>query len=133
MTKTTAKKGMIEFKTGHAKLDFDYDYLQSINYDDKRKLKEVIETLFNVNKELGKEYNKRFATISEDIIKLANDNKAKPIYELTLDKYGHITGYKKVSRDLLFIGELPIDIDNQCYTVDMVLDEKKIEAMNSLD
>jgi hypothetical protein len=55
MTKTTAKKGMIECKTGHSKNDFDYDYLQSINYDDKRKLKEVIETLFSVNTSLAKE------------------------------------------------------------------------------
>jgi hypothetical protein len=28
---------------------------------------------------------------------------------------------------------LPKDIDNGCYTVDMKLDEKKQEALNSLD
>jgi len=55
MTETTAKKGMLKYKKGHSKNDFDYGYLQEINYDDKRLMKEVIETLFSVNKSLGKE------------------------------------------------------------------------------
>jgi len=57
MTETTAKKGMTRYKKGHSKNEFDYDFLQSINYDDKRLLKEVIETLFNVNKSLGEKIN----------------------------------------------------------------------------
>ena len=36
MTRTTAKKGMVEYKKGHAKEDFDFGYLSDINYDDKR-------------------------------------------------------------------------------------------------
>lgn len=46
MTRTTAKKGMVEFKIGYAKDDFDFGYLSAINYDDNRKLVQVIEALF---------------------------------------------------------------------------------------
>lgn len=52
MTETTAKKGMTRYKTGYSKSDFNYDYVASVNYDEKRTLKQVIETLFNENKSL---------------------------------------------------------------------------------
>ncbi len=54
MTETTAKKGMVHYKNGLSKTDFDFGFLKDINYDDKRTLKEVVETLFN----LGKGYEK---------------------------------------------------------------------------
>jgi predicted nucleic acid-binding Zn-ribbon protein len=50
MTETTAKKGMVKYKKDHAKESFDFDYLQEINYDDKRSLKQVVETLFSAIK-----------------------------------------------------------------------------------
>jgi len=133
MTKTTAKKGMVEFKNGHSKLDHDYGYLQEINYDDKRLMKEVIETLFSVNKSLGKDIKDIKKHFENEVLKVVEESKVKDVYELTLNNYGHIVGYKKISRDLIFVGNLPKDIDNECYTVDMKLDEKKLEALNSLD
>ena len=81
MTETTAKKGMVRFKKGHSKLEFDFGFLNEINYDDKRTMKEVVETLFgkidkleNLVKELSiqhkdkvdqleKEYNERLERI----------------------------------------------------------------------
>jgi hypothetical protein len=45
-TETTAKKGMTQYKNGYGKNDKDWGFLHEINYDDKRALKEVIETLF---------------------------------------------------------------------------------------
>jgi hypothetical protein len=53
-TETTAKKGMVKYKKGHSKLELDYGFLNEINYDDKRQLKEVVETLFGKIKELEK-------------------------------------------------------------------------------
>jgi hypothetical protein len=46
LTKTTAKKGMSEYKAGFGKNDYEYGFLNVQNYDEKRYLKEVIETLF---------------------------------------------------------------------------------------
>lgn len=83
MTETTAKKGMVKYKNGHSKLEFDYGFLNEINYDDKRQLKEVVETLFGkikgleeLNKyleetfknridQLEKEYNERLERIEK--------------------------------------------------------------------
>ena len=58
MTETTAKKGMVRFKKGHSKLEFDFGFLNEINYDDKRSMKEVVETLFNEIKSLKDEVSK---------------------------------------------------------------------------
>ena len=92
MTKTTAKKGMIECKTGHSKLDYDYVYAQEVNYDDKRKLKEVIETLFSVNKSLEKEIEQmkvdrdefmvKYNTLNEEHDRMLNDVKALSTFTL---------------------------------------------------
>ena len=80
MTKKTAKKGMVECKIGFSEKDFDYAYLQSINYDDKRLLKDVIETLFKVieNQE------KKFLAVEENLRKIIADleNKNQERFDL---------------------------------------------------
>ena len=92
MTKTTAKKGMVECKTGHSKNDFDYVYAQEVNYDDERKLKKVIETLFSVNKSLEKEIEQmkvdrdefmvKYNTLNEEHDRMLNDVKALSTFTL---------------------------------------------------
>ena len=37
MTKTTAKKGMVEHKTGHSKDNFDYAFIKDIPYGGSEK------------------------------------------------------------------------------------------------
>lgn len=132
MTETTAKKGMVRVKTGHTKNDFDFKFLKDINYDD-RELGVVIETLFNNMKKMEERFNKKYEAMQNDVLKVIEESKQEDVYELQVNEYGHIVGYKKLSRDLLYVGKLPEDIDNGCYTVDMQLDEKKQEALNSLD
>lgn len=67
MTRTTAKKGMVEYKKGHAKEDFDFGYLSTINYDDNRELKEVVETLFSKNKSLEKQIDVLTTALNEKV------------------------------------------------------------------
>ena len=67
MTRTTAKKGMVEYKKGHAKEDFDFGYLSDINYDDKRELKEVVETLFSKIKGLEKQIDVLTTALNERV------------------------------------------------------------------
>ena len=38
MTRLTAKKGMMEYKSGHGKEDYDFAYMKDIPYDDKHTL-----------------------------------------------------------------------------------------------
>lgn len=57
MTETTAKKGMVRFKSGFSKNDFDYDFLSQVNYDDSRKLVNVIEALFGEIKSMKETIN----------------------------------------------------------------------------
>jgi hypothetical protein len=133
MTELTAKKGMTRYKSGHSKNDFDFAFLNDINYDDKRKLVDVIEALFGKIKALEESIEKNYKTQNDKLFNVIEDSKQKDVYELNVNRYGHIVGYKKISRDLIYVGELPKDIDNGCYTVDMKLDEKKQEALNSLD
>lgn len=133
MTETTAKKGMVKYKTGFSKNDFDYDFLSQVNYDESRKLVSVIEALFGKIKSLEEAIDKNFKTQNEKVFKVIEESKQEDVYQLDINKYGHIVGYKKISRDLIYVGNLPQDIDNQCYTVDMKLDDKKLEALNSLD
>lgn len=73
MTETTAKKGMVRYKTGHSKNDFDFDYLSSINYDDKRTLKQVIETLFTENKNLNEKIETAEKEFSEKLDSLKKE------------------------------------------------------------
>lgn len=72
MTELTAKKGMVRYKTGHGSKDFDYGYLDEINYDDKRKLKQVIETLFTDNKRLVKELDNYKIATNEKLQEMQN-------------------------------------------------------------
>ena len=67
MTRTTAKKGMVEYKKGHAHEDFDFGYLSDINYDDKRELKEVVETLFSKIKGLEKQIDVLTTALNERV------------------------------------------------------------------
>ena len=73
MTETTAKKGMVRFKKGHSKLEFEFGFLNEINYDDKRTMKEVVETLFNeikslkeLNKSLDENYKNRIDQLEKE-------------------------------------------------------------------
>ena len=133
MTETTAKKGMTRYKSGHSKNDFDFAFLGEIHYDEKRKLVTVIENLFGKITEIEKKIEENYKTQNDKLFKVIEESKKEDVYELQVNKYGHIVGYKKISRDLIYVGKLPEDIDNGCYTVDMKLDEKKQEALNSLD
>lgn len=48
MTKLTAKKGMVKYKVGHGKEDFDYAFLEDIPMNkDLISLKTVLETITN--------------------------------------------------------------------------------------
>lgn len=73
MTETTAKKGMVRYKIGYTKSEFDFDYLQSINYDDKRTLKVVVETLFRENANLKKEMAELDKENKDSMTKLKNE------------------------------------------------------------
>jgi hypothetical protein len=76
MTETTAKKGMVRFKVGYSKSEFDFGFLSSINYDDTRKLKQVIETLFTENTNL----KEQITTMAEEF------NTAFTEYKAVVDK-----------------------------------------------
>lgn len=87
MTETTAKKGMTRFKTGHGKNDFDFDYLQALNYDDKRTLKQVIETLFTEIKRLKEEVELKDKEIVEMSKKNYEENKKRlDTYDKTFEQ-----------------------------------------------
>jgi predicted nuclease with TOPRIM domain len=45
MTETTAKKGMLKFKKGFNKTDFDYDYIENIPYNDTISVRNLIKGL----------------------------------------------------------------------------------------
>jgi hypothetical protein len=45
MTRTTAKKGMLEYKAGHSKDQFDFDYLANLPYNEKILVKHLIDKL----------------------------------------------------------------------------------------
>lgn len=77
MTKKTAKKGMVEYKVGFNDRDFDYSFLQSINYDDKRLLKDVIETLFKVIENQEKKFLAAQEEIQKSISELEKRNQEK--------------------------------------------------------
>lgn len=73
MTETTAKKGMVRYKKGHSKLEFEFGFLNEINYDDKRTMKEVVETLFgkidkleNLVKELSVQHKDRIDQLEKE-------------------------------------------------------------------
>lgn len=73
LTKTTAKKGMSEYKTGFGKNNYEYGFLNVQNYDEKRYLKEVIETLFGKIDKLEKaleeaklDYDKRLDQVKTE-------------------------------------------------------------------
>jgi predicted class III extradiol MEMO1 family dioxygenase len=127
---TKAKIGDIAHKTADNKQG--YETMKDLPYDE-RKLKVVIETLFGDIEKLKKQLNSEIERVDKELFKVIEESKVNDIYELEVNKYGHIVGYKKISRDLIYVGELPKNIDNECYTVDMQLDEKKLEAINSLD
>lgn len=77
MTKKTAKKGMVEVKVGFNERDYDYNYLQSINYDDKRLLKDVIETLFKVIENQEKKFLAEQEEVKKSILELEKKNQEK--------------------------------------------------------
>jgi len=77
MTKKTAKKGMVEHKVGFSEKEFDYNYLQSINYDDKRLLKDVIETLFKVIENQEKKFLAVEENLKQNIVELENKNQER--------------------------------------------------------
>ena len=92
MTETTAKKGMVRYKNGFTKNDFDYDFLDKINYDDKRTLKEVVETLFREIKTLKEEntqikmdrdeFMKKYQTLEIEHDRMLNDVKSLKTFSL---------------------------------------------------
>ena len=45
MTKTTAKKGMLSFKSGYGRDEFDYDYIAEIAYNEKILVKHLVQKL----------------------------------------------------------------------------------------
>ena len=71
MTKTTAKKGMLQFKSGHGKEDFDYNFIKDIPYGGSDKT--VDEIIKGFMSELETDYKRRLEKMNEHIDKLENE------------------------------------------------------------
>ena len=82
MTKLTAKKGMMKYKIGHGKEDFDYDFMCNIPYDEHTKLSDVLKT---IKEDLRDEFQRKTAELEEENRQMKNElNTLRTAFENTL-------------------------------------------------
>ena len=65
MTKTNAKKGMIQYKTGHSKDAFDFDYVQHANYNETHTVYDIIAILRKQDVEQRQAHEQLGETVDE--------------------------------------------------------------------